>query len=226
MVIPQILRKQKFPIQSRMIHLEIVEQSELKDIQNYIEKHPIELNRYRPTVGVGRSQTWGIVSKRSMPPDLSRNSWRHSQLHFLLTEYAKKHVPIPYTSIQVNQNLQCNFHLDKNNIGLSYIIAFGDFEGGELTIGNYKHHIKYSPLLFDGSKEFHKTECFRGTRYSIVYHTLKSKPGWGPIKSLSNYEAVQQDGKWIIKCSDGTILTKNSGLPHILKGRKKNILTE
>jgi len=206
-----------------MIHLDKIDESELKDIQEYIQKHPIENNRYRPNVGLGRSQTWGIVSKRSMPPDLSRNSWRHARLHFLLMEFAKKHVKIPFTSIQVNENLQCAEHMDKNNIGLSYIIAFGEFEGGELTVDNYKHNIKYRPLLFDGSKQLHKTECFRGNRYSIVFHTIKVKEGWGVTKSLNDYEAIQQENKWVIKCSDGKILTKKVGLPHTLQGRKKPV---
>jgi hypothetical protein len=135
-------------------------------------------------------------------------------------EFAKKHVPIPFTSIQVNQNLQCAEHLDKNNIGQSYIIAFGEFDGGELTIGNYRHNIKYRPLLFDGSKERHRTEVFRGKRYSLVFHTLKPKAGWGPIKSLFDYEAIKQNGQWVIKCSDGKILTKKIGLPHILQKKK------
>ena len=199
---------------------------ELQEIQNYIEKHPIENNKYRVRVGVGRSQTWGIVAKRSEKPDLSRNTWKHAHLHFLLMSFAKKHIQIPFTSIQVNEGFQCGLHIDKNNIGMSYIIAFGDYEGGELEVSNKVYNIRYTPLLFDGSKEFHKTLPFTGKRYSIVYHTLNPKPVWLPIKSIHDYEAIQIDGKWVIKCSDGTILTKKSGLPHKLKGYKRKPLTQ
>ena len=80
---------------------------ELQDIQRYIEDHPVELNKYRVRVGVGRSQTWGIVSKRSEKPDLSRQSWKHPYLHFLLMNFAKKHIQIPFSSIQVNQGFNC-----------------------------------------------------------------------------------------------------------------------
>lgn len=43
-----------------------------------------------------------------------------------------------YTTIQVNKNVQCEPHIDKNNVGPSYIIGLGDYEDGELVIeGKY-----------------------------------------------------------------------------------------
>ena len=202
--------------------LEKIPELEFSEILEYIRKRPIEVNKYRPSVGIGRSQTWGIVNRRCLPPDISRQSWRHPYLHKLLMDFAAKHVPVPFTSIQVNENLACAEHVDKGNVGQSFIVGFGDYEGGSLNVEGYSHNIQYRGFLFDGSKQKHKTEPFRGNRFTIVYHTLAGKSRWaGIVPEISEYEAVN-DGVWKIKrLSDGELFWNNKGLDHPLKGRKK-----
>lgn len=78
-----------------------------------------------------------------------------------------------YTTIQVNKNVVCNPHKDKNNVGLSYIIGLGDYLDGELIIENQKFDIKNKFLLFDG-KMTHYNNVFIGDRYSIIYFTHQS----------------------------------------------------
>ena len=206
-----------------MQNLDPVSKETFTEIIKELESRPLEINKYRDNVGIGRSQCFGIVSKRSLCPDLSRQSWKRVKLHHLLMEYARLYVPIPFTSIQVNQNMSCNEHLDKGNIGLSYIVGFGDYEGGSLWVEDYNHNIQYRPLLFDGSKQRHKTQVFRGNRYTIVYHTINPRPSYRDLMpSLSVYEVVEDEG--IQKIRDtrtGALYWGSQGLPHPLLGRKK-----
>lgn len=200
----------------------------LEDIEAHLKKRPITLNHYRQKVGDGRSQCWGLVRKRSVAPDLSRQSWTDAKLHYLLMKFAEKHVPISFTSIQVNDSFVCAPHRDINNKGLSYIVGFGEYTGGLLKL-----HLEPTPQeidirtphLFNGSEILHSTTPFTGQRYSLVYHTLEAPAHFPLVKSLSQYEAVQHEGKWKIKytASDGTVsyLDRKNGLPHPLRGRKK-----
>ena len=195
--------------------------SELDLIQKYLETHSLGRNVYRKKVGDGVSQCFGIVSKRSMRPDLSRQSWRHPLLHFLLIEFSKKYVPVFFSSIQVNVNFPCNPHKDVGNVGESYIVGFGGYIGGSLVIENQDYDINYRGLLFDGSKLEHWTRPWNGTRYSLVFHTLAPKPRWGnAVMSLENYEVVDDNGVLKIKrLSDGLLLDKDHPLPHPLQRR-------
>jgi hypothetical protein len=200
----------------------------LEDIEIHLKKRPVTLNHYREKVGDGRSQCWGLVRKRSLAPDLSRQSWLDAELHHLLMTFADKHVTVPFTSIQVNDSYVCAPHKDANNIGLSYIVGFGDYIGGLLKL-----HLEPTPVeidiriphLFNGSEILHSTTPFTGSRYSLVFHTLVAPTRFPLVKSLSQYKAIQKEGNWVIEYTDvsGAVsyLTRKKGLPHPLAGRKK-----
>jgi hypothetical protein len=204
-----------------------VQRNDLEAIRQYLTSHKLGLNRYRVKVGDGQSNCLGIVSKRSFAPDLSRQSWLHPRLHYLLMQFAEKYVSphITFTSIQVNHNYPCKPHKDTGNLGDSYIVAFGDYTGGQLCIEDTDFDIAYRGLLFNGSESLHWTRDWTGERFSIVFHTIK--PKFPMIKKLSDYEAVFQDGTWKIKYinEEGQIdyLFGKNGLPHPLKGRTKTI---
>jgi hypothetical protein len=121
--------------------------------------------------------------------------------------------------------MECAEHLDKGKMGMSYIVGFGDYpEGGNLSVSGYSYNIRYIPLLFDGSKERHKTEVWRGDRFTIVYHTVKPKASYvALVPSLEVYQAFQDtDLKWKIKDTrNGAVYFGNQGLDHPLKGRKR-----
>ena len=88
------------------------------------------------------------------------------------------------TSIQVNCNMQSKPHRDTANAGMSGLVAFGDFQGGDLW---YWPLDDGSPLellgapvslnprklqFFDG-RCYHATAPFTGTRYSLVFFTVR-----------------------------------------------------
>jgi len=211
-----------------MKELPELDESAFRPLMDHLSKKNIQMNRYRKSVGDGRSQCFGMVRKRSMAPDLSRQSWLDPQLHYLLMKFAALNVPIPFTSIQVNDSLKCASHKDKHNEGDSYIVGFGQYTGGELILkgdGGGEFNIRHRPLLFNGSEIEHETKDFTGRRWTIVFHTLVSPPKFPMIRKLSDYEAVFKDDNYVIAWyRDGLptmYLSKKNGLPHTLKGRKK-----
>ena len=211
-----------------MRELPELDESAFRPLMDHLSKKNIQMNRYRKSVGDGRSQCFGMVRKRSMAPDLSRQSWLDPQLHYLLMKFAALNVPIPFTSIQVNDSLKCASHKDKHNEGDSYIVGFGPYTGGELILkgdGGGEFNIRHRPLLFNGSEIEHETKDFTGRRWTIVFHTLVSPPKFPMIRKLSDYEAVFRDDNYVIAWYREGLptmyLSKKNGLPHALKGRKK-----
>jgi len=197
-----------------------VPKEELTAIEKYLRTHNLGKNIYRRRVGEGVSQCLGIVGKRCLPPDLSRQSWLHPELHHLLMQFAEKHVPISFTSIQVNHNFPCNPHRDIGNIGESYIVGFGSYRGGSLCVAGMGYDIRYRGLLFDGSQLTHWTTPWTDDRFTIVFHTIAPKFRFGStVPSINAYKAVIDDtGAWKIRReSDGLLLDKKSGLPHPLR---------
>jgi hypothetical protein len=179
-----------------------------------LERRPLYKNVERETAGEGKSQAFGIVNRRRVPPDYSRNCWIRPYLYKLLLDFAQKYVDIPYNGIMLNQNYQAAKHRDKGNVGISYLVAFGDYTDGKLIVyeGEHKgtHDIQYKPIKLDFSKNYHAVEPFQGDRYSLVFYTLKK-----PVPPTVPEPSVEQiDGKWVFK--RGTeVCTQLLDHPHI-----------
>jgi len=187
----------------------------LLEIQKELERLPIPINKYRLSSGDGRSQAFGVVNRRCLPPDYSRNCWTRPYLYHLLLEYGKANVKIPFTSITVNQNYKADAHRDKGNVGQSYLVGFGDYTGGELEIHEGVqtglHDIR-QPMIADFTRVLHSVKDFQGSRYSLVYYTCKKSDG------LPDASVEFQEGKWVFL--RGGVVCK--GLPHPLAGRVKS----
>jgi hypothetical protein len=120
----------------------------------------------------------------------SRHNKKNKELLESLHELMASHDPeFKYTSIQVNKNVNSRPHVDKNNVGLSYIIALGDFTGGSLVIEGKPRNIKNDFYFFDG-RLGHWSNPFEGERYSIVFFTHSFRP---PCPSLHKI-VVKKDG--------------------------------
>lgn len=117
----------------------------------------------------------------------SKFNKKFSKLYTSIRKLIKISQPdFKYTTIQLNKNIKSPPHIDKNNVGPSYIIGLGNYTGGELSIEGKKHDIKNKWLYFDGTKG-HWTECFEGTRYSLVFFTHTFKP---PNPKLRNIKVT------------------------------------
>lgn len=182
-----------------------------------LERLPIRNNDYRVIAGKGRSQAFGIVNKRCMPPDFSRQCWKRPELYHHLLEFGKKYVTVPYNAITVNQNYQAGKHYDKHNVGDSFLVSFGNFTGGRLLIhegdlsGN--HDIRHKPIVANFSQMLHSVEPFEGERYSLVFYNFHSERMKDPLPPPS---VRVENGKYVFYRGEEKIDPK-VGLPHPLK---------
>ena len=185
----------------------------LDQIIHELERQPLQNNRYRKSTGLGRSQTFGVVFRRSSPPDYSRWCWKRAYLYSLLIEFGDKYVDVPFNAITLNQNYKCLPHRDTGNEGESTIIAFGNYTGGALLIheGDTQiHDIKMKSLTRDFSKLTHSVADFSGERYSLVFYQR-------PINNTLPLPSVKLVNGAYCFYRGGELITAR-GLPHPLRG--------
>jgi len=197
-----------------------------------LRRKPITVNNYRIKTGEGRSQAFGIVNKRCLPPDLSRQCFMRPYLYHLLCEYADRYVPIDWDACTVNMNFKCQKHRDRGNVGLSYIVAFGNYWDGDLLLhepdlsGSFD--IEHNPLIFDANKTLHSVSEFSGERYSLVFYKLaRGNNPDGPCVPRRQYRPIlcPDSKEWVIaKVNPDGSTTIIKSLPHPLRGRKKKSL--
>jgi hypothetical protein len=192
-----------------------IPESAFTEIIKELERQPIPINYYRSKSGHGRSQAFGLIHRWYLPPDYSRMCWKRANLYKLLLDFADKYVSIPYTSITLNQNYQAGPHYDKGNVGESFLVAFGDYSGGELVVHDSEikgtYNIQNKPIVYDFSKALHSVTNFEGNRYSLVFYTLDTqKRGEVMIPKPSVKEV---NGKWVFFRGEEAI-DKKKGLPY------------
>ena len=112
------------------------------------------------------------ISKASKLP-------KHQRVIELATKYIELLDPnFTYTSIQFSKCMLTPKHVDKNNVGLSTIVGLGDYTDGSLIIydeeGNeHTHDIFHKPLVFNANQQYHRTQDFTGTRFTITFYNVK-----------------------------------------------------
>ena len=86
--------------------------------------------------------------------------------------------PFSYSTCHVNRNFSGAPHVDKNNVGLSWALSLGDFEGGELICETDNprvlecHATRRRPVVFDGKRP-HWVLPYQGTRCSVILYISK-----------------------------------------------------
>ena len=127
---------------------------------------------------------------------------------------------IPWNAITVNQNYKAQPHRDKGNLGLSYLIGFGDYTGGELEIleGEAKglHDIRYKPIIHNFMNDLHCVRDFKGNRFSLVYYWADLRGAKLPPPSVKTV-----DGEFRFFRGQ-ELIDKKEGLPHPKRGKTKS----
>ena len=185
--------------------------SAFQPIIDEIQRRCLPLNNERKTSGKGRSVAFGVVKKRTSENGYSRHCRDRPHLYSLILQFAKAHVPssLVWNSIQCNENYECRPHLDSGNEGLSLVVAFGSYVGGELVIEGTKYDIKHTYIINDFTNKLHWVEPFKGNRYSLVFY-------YTPVETNLPPPSVRLIGdKWIFYNGEQAIY------PYVKKRKKK-----
>ena len=107
-------------------------------------------------------------------------------LNDVFIEFGNKHFPeFIFTQVQLNKNYKCSKHRDSSNIGESILLTLGDYKGGGTIIEYENENIEinshYELQKFNGSKYFHYTLPYTGTRYALVFFNNNKKITLNPI---------------------------------------------
>tara|TARA_R110000796_G_scaffold102722_1_gene211728 strand:- start:2657 stop:3244 length:588 start_codon:yes stop_codon:yes gene_type:complete len=97
------------------------------------------------------------------------------ELKAIFKEFSQLYFPeFDYLQIQMNKNFKILPHFDSKNAGISKLISFGDYVGGNTRVAyDDNKMVDYDSrdcvVSFDGSKYKHWVQPFSGTRYSLVF---------------------------------------------------------
>ncbi|CAK0822938.1 unnamed protein product, partial [Prorocentrum cordatum] len=138
------------------------------------------------------SETLGLVRTKIGQLMVPRRTADYPGFVSILAKYLRDHLPpevpeFPFTSINVNKDYAAKLHRDGNNVGPSFIKAFGSFSGGDLvyypnddrslkldelpdwdavTI-RHRHQRELGPLR--RQERAHRVSPFEGQRFSVVW---------------------------------------------------------
>lgn len=144
--------------------------------------------------------------------DWSVATKQHPKVYEALKRVAVEHFPdFHFGIIQVNKNFQTLRHLDALNRGDSVIFSLGDFTGGKLGTDDELITTYKKPYRFNGSKTYHWTEPFEGTRYAVIYFSndttsitdqleCESKADFATVKEIFHrkiYGTPERGERWL-----------------------------
>lgn len=138
----------------------------------------LRINHSRKNSGSGRTQVFGWINKRGKGPGPAANNLKYPELYkklcnfgeILKQKFAQNDFDFQYDGIQLNHNYESLKHIDKNNVGESVLVSFGEYEGGELVVEDVIYDTRLQPILFDGSKYYHWNKpIVNGNKYSLVF---------------------------------------------------------
>ncbi|CAJ1446524.1 unnamed protein product [Effrenium voratum] len=170
----------------RLSSEDVLQALEAEDIPESFRKNVREEGDTRKVQGM----CLGVTSHWTKGATVSAATRLRPALTALLCRFARQELAgFEFTSIQVNKDYKAAMHVDKNNLGPSFILGLGDYSGGWLWIddgSNLGHakNIRRRWFKFDGTKP-HCVTPFCGRRYTLVFFTY-SNPQM--VTSLSEKE--------------------------------------
>jgi len=166
----------------------------IKAIKDSFPRGKLRSSDSRRNIGEknNRSQVFGILPLRCFGVGMSSFSSKYPLIFeagMELGKYLCDPLGVKYTAFTLNESCLTTKHRDKNNIGPTLIVGFGEYSGGSLMVDNdgtdTSVDIKLKPYVMEASKITHWTSAFEGTRYSIVFF----KPRW-PKKVAAHYDTL------------------------------------
>lgn len=144
-------------------------------LHNLLEEISIPQSRAENRKGFGRARSlvFGLRKARvTREIGLSAASRRYPEIWQEIQKIGA-HLNFDYTSVYLNKNVVCQWHIDKGNIGETVIVSFGDYTGCMLNVQGFgETETNCRPVKFDGKKLLHCTTPLEsGTKYSLVYYT-------------------------------------------------------
>jgi len=175
------------------------------DLLTALKKRKIpKANNHKQGITSKRTIVFGISHKRLYGQSFGAAAANRNRSD--LWEVIKKiPVPISYDCVQCNENCQSGPHKDKNNVGLSYILSIGDYEGGDLVIQSpdgteTAHALLGTPgLIFDGSNTHYNTP-HTGTKYSLIFYSIEPSAS---VKAKFGYPDAWREDTRYIEVMDG-----------------------
>lgn len=124
-----------------------------------------------------RSMTFGLTKgRKDRVEGLSRPSVLYPEIFEEVVRVGELCCPFQFTSVHLNHNVVCPPHKDSRNNGVSTLVSFGDYTGGNIVIEGVIHDAKYNPITFDGSALMHwNTDDLVGNKYSLVFYIHQSQ---------------------------------------------------
>ena len=177
----------------------VVEKPAFKDIHAALDSITIPGNTTRHNVKTSEDQEvtgmcLGVINGRSHGIVASSFGRNRPNLTKTLCNFARLAVPdFNFTSIQVNKNYLSAMHVDKNNLGPSYIVDVGDYKDGGLWVQRLGGvDCKNKWIQFDGNMP-HCTLPYEGIRYTLIFFSQQS---------LSKLGAMRPNGDDINVCEE------------------------
>jgi len=162
----------------RLINLGEIDPAEFFHLHNMLETTtiPLQVANNRKGFDIHRCACLGLVKNRiNRKTGLSAFSRKHPHIWAEVKRIGELFSPVgfTFTSVHLNKNVQCGAHRDKHNVGLSVIVAFGDYEGGRLlTEHGDDIDTNCNAIIFDGKHTTHwNSPILSGTKYSLVFYT-------------------------------------------------------
>ena len=157
-----------------MQRLDEIDAAEFAPLYDMLEmiRIPRAKNENRKGFGRSRSVVFGMRKARATRQiGLSRFSVTYPEIWTEIQRIGEL-FPCKYTSVYVNKNVVCDWHVDKGNVGDVVIVSFGDYIGCNLeveSIGDVDTNC--CPVRFDGKALLHRTTpLISGTKYSLVFY--------------------------------------------------------
>ena len=145
--------------------------------QLYEELQKVTIKKLGSSIRTGfqssnRSVVFGISKNRvSRVVGLSASSKKFPHIWDLLQQIGSQlPADFEYTSVFLNHNVVCGAHRDKNNVGKSILLSFGEYSGCNIVIDGVQYDANRQPVLFNGALlEHYNTDDLVGNKYSIVF---------------------------------------------------------